>query len=787
MDSIRVDICYRPFRIAWAIRAGDKEAFRKAVRLSSALWGGRFNPIVIVDQPKQAEDMITLFRVDMILPIGDSEPVRSFPSRFPHVINPFWHDNVFVGTGEYGNPSQVLDIQNLLTYIYRKPEWEDIKKHKMRLYRWQPDDPLRDVFLIHLGEYPSDDESPTNYRELVSDTAEEKELDILSTSALPADTFEHPTISYLSRYGLRPHYSIRDGWTHVGFYSGDASNLDDLVACWNLRAANITVFFVDPNHLERYGDTITSRVQAMQQLVSGRRFDFERHLAVWARVDASTNTSEGLDAIIKPFAGKAATVCRIFDDFSWSGGAVQPPMMHLGEVSTLGIVSTEGGKRTISFGLEGKPFSGDVWFHNQSLVASLSFTGGAYADEQYTLVPPFVPELNEFYSRSMTIDYSKIKSEPDRIGLVIDANDAEASISAVPVLDLVERIFDLAGFSATLSPGGWIARQLIAQLGGVHNARAFKIPGVRRLLKTYGPNDPFTKKTALQLIGCTDPDNPDVSFKDFQDLYIEPRPRGERLTPSAVFAFLVEKGLFRLGAELKCPNCRLASWTALDPLKRRVICELCGHVFDSTRQLINEDCWKYRRSGVLGKERNAQGAVPVVLTLQQFEFNFNAVMQRQTYSPSLDLKPKNGVNLPECEIDFMWLIQGTHPDRPIVMIGECKDRGGERKRGKDSGTIDAGDIENLRRVADALPSKRFETFIVLAKLCPFTLEELTLSRTLNTEHIRRVILLTARELEPLHFFDRTKLEYKGISARVHSANDLAMATHAMYFVDAAHN
>jgi hypothetical protein len=36
-------------------------------------------------------------------------------------------------------------------------------------------------------------------------------------------------------------------------------------------------------------------------------------------------------------------------------------------------------------------------------------------------------------------------------------------------------------------------RQLLARLGGVDGARVFKIPGVRRLLKQYGPTQAFTK------------------------------------------------------------------------------------------------------------------------------------------------------------------------------------------------------------------------------------------------------------------------------------------------------
>jgi hypothetical protein len=73
-----------------------------------ALWGGHFNPIIVVDQQERAEELIDVFRVDLILPLGDSELVKQFPKKFSHLINPFFHDNVFVG----GERSQVLDIYN---------------------------------------------------------------------------------------------------------------------------------------------------------------------------------------------------------------------------------------------------------------------------------------------------------------------------------------------------------------------------------------------------------------------------------------------------------------------------------------------------------------------------------------------------------------------------------------------------------------------------------------------------------------------------------------------------
>ena len=143
-----------------------------------------------------------------------------------------------------------------------------------------------------------------------------------------------------------------------------------------------------------------------------------------------------------------------------------------------------------------------------------------------------------------------------------------------------------------------------------------------------------------------------------------------------VFAYLVEKGLLRMGAELTFPSCALPSWIALDALKQINVCELCGSPYDATRQLTNER-FHYRRSGVLGLEKNSQGAIPVALVLQQLAVNLS---DRAMYAPSYDLEPKAGVSLPASETDLFWIDPDTFPDAAQVIIGECRTKDGSMRR-----------------------------------------------------------------------------------------------------------
>ena len=103
------------------------------------------------------------------------------------------------------------------------------------------------------------------------------------------------------------------GWDSPGFYSGDARNLDDLICFWNLGAADIPLLFIDPTHIDRYGQTVAAWDKSMRDRVSHRRHEFDREIAVWMLRDASfdQNMPDAVAEVLRPFGGRKLAVSPV--------------------------------------------------------------------------------------------------------------------------------------------------------------------------------------------------------------------------------------------------------------------------------------------------------------------------------------------------------------------------------------------------------------------------------------------------------------------------------------------
>jgi hypothetical protein len=621
-------------------------------------------------------------------------------------------------------------------------------------FECDPKDPLADVFLAYFGGYPPKEEVSRDYADLVEKSLAGQRIQLKVPDAVDPDAFKVITPTLLTTYMLE--WDSPPEWANSGVYVGDAHDFEDIVNFWNLRAADADLIFYDPVHQARLKKLKDAFLEALDARVANST-RWEDSVAVWAK--------EGRDVDLREFSERESVTRFSASRGTWNGNNLKPARFHIGEAqSILGAVSDDCQRPQLSLQLPEKPFFAEPELHNQEVVVSVSSMGDAYGQDESTFRTPFLPRLNEFYGRRIYFQSNKARVETGGLGIITSVTTSDLSLRAVPRRELIMEIFKAFGMKAKPSESGRIASRLIQQMGGIQGCRVFKIPGVRDLIESVGPQDPFTRSKAVQTIRRCHPNTGIPNFSEYENLFIESRESGP-LKPEHAFLFLLKRGVFQVGLSLSCPYCELDPWVPLDDITTETKCEYCGKSFLITPQLRDRD-WRYRRSGLFGKENKQEGSIPVALALQQLDTVLNA---DAIFVTSMNVEPDTA-RIEPCETDFVAVHQRFLDDKVSVAIGECKTRM----------EISDDDVRKLSLVADVFEGHGLDAFIVFSKLESFTPDEIARCRTAQSSGKLRVVMLTDRELEPYFVYERTEKEFAIRSSAI-SLDDLAAATNDISF------
>jgi hypothetical protein len=661
------------------------------------------------------------------------------------------------GQQHCGVPRHLPSCQNFVSGIYKG------QTRTEGLCDCDDSDPLRDVVLASFGGYPTGEEIGKDYPELVLKSLRGNRVHIGSDDALPLDAFKHLTPSAISAFGVDSFGSAnRD---NPGVYVGSASDFDDLVSFWNLRAATIKLHFYDPAHHDRLRPLRDEYIELLRTRPSDPG-GWREGIALWTRIRNRDKELEEINATISSLPESARSkihFSRVSDDI-WNGLNVTPPRMFLGDGQpVLASSSEDGSSHSFSFVLPKKPFYEGSDTREQ--IAIVSVTSFSSRGEESTFQYPDIPELNVYFGRQIHFGWNGLRAEDSGIGIVSSVGQHHLTVSALPVRQLMSKIFETFGMKAEQSEAGRVAVRMISQMGGLQGCRVFKIPGVRQLMETFGPLQSFTRSNAVQTIGQNDPVTGFPNFKEYETLYIEQRER-RKLVPEDALNYLLKKNVFRVGLNLTCPICELQFWVQLDNVKSELDCELCGRSFNITPQLRDRD-WAYRRSGLFGREDHQLGSIPVAITLQQLDTTIDDLI----YTTGMNLLPTSA-DIRTCETDFVAISAKNHTrdGRVQIAVGEVKSHD----------EISEQDVKNLSGVVDAFPRHRFDGYIVFSKLSAFSPAEISRCRGAQEQYRKRVILLSSRELEPYFVYERSGKEFDIRTAAI-AFDDLAQATHDIYF------
>jgi hypothetical protein len=762
VSTLSVDIQYRPVRIGWCLEKGKFEQYRGALRLTHAFEGGKFNPIIPVDEPDLAEYLVDLFRVDLLYPISNGDATKAFVDAHPYLPWPEHETRLFWDEWN-GRPGYAafVDVYHAARRIYEEAIHgvQDPKVHAS-LVEWDDADPLGDILLATVGSYSEPARGMPDYRRMLRESLRGETLRIETNAALPADINTLLSPSRLTGAGLE----LLGSDNEPGIYVGSADNFSDLVNFWNLRAAGIEVVFADLQHLPRLAPMIEVH-RAWLQKLPPKPWRSDGMVAIWTQEGRSRDSYSALgpDLVQHPVS---------ID--SWNGLNIRAVIPYWEEHDVLGSVDESGPTPSATFLLPKKPVYEERLLHGQRIAVSIRGFDRFLHEKNVTFFPPYIPTLNQFYGQHLCHEHREARSEHDDIhgagiALLSGISQSQVTLTSLSATDLTAQLFKSVGITAKPSQAGLITSRLIAQMGGLQGCRAFKIEGVRKLVEMHSPQQYFDRTLACKVIGNFDETSNRMRFEPYEDLYLGPRPHTRKLQPQDVLDDLLQHKVFRVGLELECPRCKLAFWQPLDDLATEVECQFCGSEFDVTLQLRHRN-WAYRRSGLFGRDDHQQGGIPVAVALQQLESNIHPLGGFGfLFTTCLNLTPATAA-IQTCETDFALITTGHSHNRrhmPQVVISECKAAGGE---------ITRADAEHLGRVADALPTRRVSTFIVFAKTGSFLPAEVEAAAAAQDPWTPRVILLSKAELEPYDIFEHhpeadRRIHVEGLEGLAHFSVD----------------
>ena len=131
MSTLSLRVKYRPIRIGWCLEGGNRDQLRRALRLTHSFAGGRFNPLIPVDAPELAEDLLDRFRVDVLFPLEESEEISGFIKGHDYLRWPeFGRRNYSTNVGRIGRRTVLLSMSITSPDAFaRKTSGRDQSRH----------------------------------------------------------------------------------------------------------------------------------------------------------------------------------------------------------------------------------------------------------------------------------------------------------------------------------------------------------------------------------------------------------------------------------------------------------------------------------------------------------------------------------------------------------------------------------------------------------------------------------------------------------------------------------
>ncbi len=744
-----IDLRVRPLRLGYLVNPADARQVREAIKLSTIVWGGTYNPIIPVfkripaawhDKPVKGpsaqavvQGYLEAFDPDILIQFVPDLP-KTVQGKGLQILRP---EQVWP-RGEKRRddlqPAIGIGVFDVLNEIFEQ-NYKFKRKYALKIVipRIPKNSSLFWASLV--GELPPDilDRLRKNYFEPLE--AKEVDLDWPQIGGLMAGDTLFPR--RISQYAVQQ--SHRSGrWREANVFFFDASDPTDVVDYWNLRALGGHILPV-PKQFRQNKDLQALVAKFLRhyrrpwphnpQHCDFASFIRSRHVEMKEMQEYASSLSlipDKEDESADPFFSLQHWYPRMWDEWARDkDGAVPDDVFEteqsidLGETDTLQIRL----KPILPKLAEDTRYTGEPRCANEIAVRLYG-----------TNEPPaevFPKDAGEHTSRAIS-SITALRGEwrVGRNGLVILVKDTYSEHWEIPS---GESVFFAwlrdRGWEPALSSSGLLAKQILRQLNG------FILPlAEERLLGLLEHMNGGTtaRDGSPAKVNRIDVER-DLTVGELKNR-LAAIEKGDRL-----YDYLLSRGLVRVGVRVQCPSCSRHSWYALRDVQDQLICPKCLNSFPAVRH-VDSARWCYKTAGPFSVPKYADGAYAVLLALEFFsDHKMHGI--RTTPAISFRATSRDGRDL---EADFGVLWQETFAGEMLegVLFGECKtyDQFGTK------------DFKRMRYLAKTFPGAVLAFCTLRKELSPKEAREITKiakrgRRYWKSERtINPVLVLTGNEL-----------------------------------------
>lgn len=671
-----INLKMRPIRIGFLVNPNDKEGMQKAIHANSLLWGGMFNPLIPCYKklPKNWEDhknkrttaskiingYIEGFDPDYLVNVSNVS-IEQIEFDRERIVS---HSSIMSGYKKDMAPKLGTGIFEVIQQ-FRHDEMRFIRRNEFKFI--QP--VLSDKHKLFLSSIFGD---LGGYEEnLYSDYL--RDIDVSREEIDIKNYWKYLSGEYFYSRRIGAIYLEQRIRGPVIFYL-DATKTLDVIDFWNLRAAGWEVYPV-----AKQASNESGLHKRCEKLIEDAYWPYRYNKEIYhfasiikSRCSDEKETSDfNKNLKIKKYDLKKGPKVslqhwypRIWDE--WARQNTQEIITPA--YSKEKEIELQEGQTEFRFKTLDPEF--DQYHVDTSRPRfAIEVDSRVYGNDE--LLAEVIPIGGEDLARAVG-KYSLREWRISKSGPVYLSQHQNWTISyEIPLAEPVMIAwFKEKGWNVDISPSGKIAQQMIKQLGGLWGVVHLKEEKLIKLLQELSNNGFITELDFKGRIS---------QITNSDEVW---------LTRDEYIKRLLEKEIFQLGVELKCPICTQRSWYSLNEIGSTAKCNGCLSDYKVQSLDLSDKKWAYKSFGTFGLPKQAYGAFGVLLTLQ---FLIKDNNERATALLSFTAKKNNK----EIEADLCLVTEKEYRDDSSqeFLFAECKTYNKFEKK----------DIERMQGLAKEFP------------------------------------------------------------------------------------